>query len=151
RKSILFIHKMTAAAATAAATLGRLELVAELPGHQDRVWQVCWHSTGRLLASCSGDQTVRLWAIKHSSNPAATPALSTVSSSPAEPTSPWSCAEVLSDGHKRTIRSVAFSKQAGMVATGSFDATTGIWEAAGGRSSQNRMDIDDDDNSHSVD
>ncbi|CEG69381.1 hypothetical protein RMATCC62417_05467 [Rhizopus microsporus] len=88
-----------------------LELLATLEGHQDRVWQASWHPTKTILATCSGDKTVRLWA-------------------PISPTNPteWQCVETLEGAHKRTIRSVAWSPTGNELATASFDATTGIWE-----------------------
>jgi hypothetical protein len=39
-----------------------LDEVACLRGHTDRAWHVSWHPTLDILASCSGDRTVRLWA-----------------------------------------------------------------------------------------
>ncbi|KAL0649492.1 hypothetical protein Bca4012_092183 [Brassica carinata] len=43
----------------------KLELVElhKLEGHTDRVWNVSWNPVGTLpiLASCSGDNTVRIW------------------------------------------------------------------------------------------
>ena len=38
-----------------------LLLVQELRGHDDRVWSASWSPKGDLLASCSGDKTVRIW------------------------------------------------------------------------------------------
>ncbi|CAO3685049.1 unnamed protein product [Rhizopus stolonifer] len=89
----------------------RLELVATLEGHQDCVWQAAWHPTKTLLATCSGDKTVRLWAPLSLTDP-----------------SQWQCVETLEGAHKRTVRSVAWSKKGSELATASFDATTGIWE-----------------------
>ncbi|TYZ66997.1 hypothetical protein PybrP1_003887 [[Pythium] brassicae (nom. inval.)] len=37
----------------------RLELVCALEGHRDRAWHVSWRFDGQLLASCSGDKTIR--------------------------------------------------------------------------------------------
>lgn len=56
---------------------GKAELreVQRLEGHQDRVWGVAWNPTtgaGRLppmLASCSGDRTVRIWVQEDPRNP----------------------------------------------------------------------------------
>ncbi|RUO95960.1 WD40-repeat-containing domain protein, partial [Jimgerdemannia flammicorona] len=92
----------------------RLELVAELKGHIDRVWHVSWNPAGTTLASCSGDKTVRLWTL----------------TDPQEPTS-WTSVATLDGAHKRTIRSVAWSSDGRGIATASFDATTGVWERDG--------------------
>ncbi|KAH8548718.1 WD40-repeat-containing domain protein [Umbelopsis sp. PMI_123] len=89
----------------------RLELVAKLEGHNDRVWQVSWSPNGNMLASCSGDKTVRIWANTSHSD-----------------TSKWECIDVLDGAHKRTIRSVAWAPNGRELATASFDSTTGVWE-----------------------
>ncbi|CAG8602914.1 3965_t:CDS:2 [Ambispora leptoticha] len=88
----------------------RLELLAELKGHTDRVWSVAWSPTSNILASCGGDRTVRLWV----------PTTSELSQ--------WNCTNVLEGAHTRTIRSAAWSPNGRYLATASFDATTGIWE-----------------------
>ena len=35
--------------------------VQTLTGHTDRVWCAAWEPSGRALATCSSDKTVRLW------------------------------------------------------------------------------------------
>ncbi|XP_037078542.1 probable cytosolic iron-sulfur protein assembly protein CIAO1 [Pollicipes pollicipes] len=84
-----------------------LEPVATLSGHTDRVWQVAWDPTGRTLASCSADRSVRLWAADAAG---------------------WKCATVLTDGHERTVRAVAFSPSGRLLASASFDATAAVWD-----------------------
>ncbi|ORX82309.1 WD40 repeat-like protein [Basidiobolus meristosporus CBS 931.73] len=89
-----------------------LELVAELKGHTDRAWQISWHPNGSCLASCSGDKTVIIWEPSdlNGENPN------------------WHRQGVLDGFHERTVRTVAYSPSGRVVATGSFDGTTGVWE-----------------------
>ncbi|XP_002461761.1 protein CIA1 [Sorghum bicolor] len=88
-----------------------------LTGHGDRVWALAWNpapgpGSGPVLASCSGDKTVRIWK--------------------RAPDGAWQCSDVLEDTHNRTVRSCAWSPNGKMLATGSFDATTAVWEYKGG-------------------
>ncbi|OAY66106.1 Protein CIA1 [Ananas comosus] len=95
-----------------------LREVERLEGHGDRVWSLAWNpapeNCGRapaMLASCSGDKTVRIW----------------------QPTSSgaWDCSAVLEDAHNRTVRSCAWSPNGKLLATASFDSTIAIWEYIG--------------------
>ena len=87
--------------------MGKLELVQSLKGHDGRVWDVCWHPQGNLLASCGEDKTVRIWGREGSK---------------------WVTKAILADGHQRTIREVAWSPNGNYLASASFDATTAIWD-----------------------
>ncbi|OWM79092.1 hypothetical protein CDL15_Pgr003263 [Punica granatum] len=129
-----------------------------LEGHKDRVWSVAWNpATGvagipPMFASCSGDKTVRVWE--------QTPSSSSWDCKVGFLTSAtafmmfrflrgemwlslhalW-CVDdgnccvhlraVLDETHTRTVRSCAWSPSGKLLATASFDATTGIWENVG--------------------
>lgn len=124
--------------------------VQKLEGHTDRVWNAAWNPVSPILASCSGDNTVRIWE------------QSSLSRS-------WSCKvpldlylfkiniilnlsilvllkrpklylillcvvivqTVLEETHTRTVRSCSWSPSGKLLATASFDGTTAIWEDLG--------------------
>ncbi|EFJ45841.1 hypothetical protein VOLCADRAFT_63171 [Volvox carteri f. nagariensis] len=98
-----------------------LELVANLTGHQDRVWSVAWSPKGDLLASCSGDKTVRIW--QHPAGGV---------QQQQQQQQQWYCCAILDQCHSRTIRNIAWSPNGRALATASFDATVAIWELSGG-------------------
>ncbi|WZZ18284.1 hypothetical protein YC2023_111373 [Brassica napus] len=86
--------------------------VQKLEGHTDRVWNAAWNPVSPILASCSGDNSVRIWE------------QSSLSRS-------WSCKTVLEETHTRTVRSCSWSPSGKLLATASFDGTTAIWEDLG--------------------
>ncbi|XP_042389082.1 protein CIA1-like [Zingiber officinale] len=93
-----------------------LREIQKLEGHSDRVWSLAWNpvtgGSSGMLASCSGDKTVRIWQ--------------------KGPSGSWECSAVLEDTHTRTVRSCAWSPSGTLLATASFDGTTAIWENVGG-------------------
>ncbi|KAL7275981.1 Cytosolic iron-sulfur protein assembly protein [Rhizina undulata] len=84
-----------------------LKKVTSLPPHADRVWQTSVHPSRPLLATASSDKTVRISSL-----------------------CTYNTLSTIEGGHKRSIRSVAWkpgTKGESVLATGSFDATAGIW------------------------
>ncbi|KAI0701958.1 WD40 repeat-like protein [Cytidiella melzeri] len=100
---------------------GKIELVADLPGHEDRAWHIAWNPTRHLLASCSADKTVRLYNYTRPNEPGGLPNFELNTS--------------IATGHTKTVRAVAWSPSGQTLATASFDANIGIWA----------QDDDDDD------
>lgn len=88
--------------------------IAELKGHSDRVWAVSWHPRQLRLASCSGDKAIKFWK------------------GPAEAGGAWDCVTSLANAHARTVRSVSYNHDGSFIASGSFDATTAVWEPVDG-------------------
>lgn len=85
-----------------------LKLLATLaPPSISRAWLSAPHPTQPLVATCSSDKIVRIYSLKNGTH------ISTISG-----------------GHKRSIRSCAWKpnlKGESVIATGSFDASVGIW------------------------
>jgi len=80
-----------------------------LTGHADRVSSIAFSPDGSILASGSGDETIKLWDV--------------------------STGRVLRTltGHTDTVRSVAFSPDGQTLASGSFDNTIKLWDVGTGR------------------
>ena len=107
----------------------QLQLVADLPGHNDPAWCISFNPTRPLIATCSTDKTVRLFSYVLPSTPgASTSALP--ASDAAKPA--VSLLTTIQTNHKRTGRWVSWAPSGRTFATGSFDSTVGVWEEAEG-------------------
>lgn len=94
--------------------MGKLTLLQCLTGHRGRVWGAGWHPRDPVLATCGEDKTIRIWADDGTG------------------AGRWVPKTVLSDGHTRTIRDVAWSPCGRFLASASFDATVAIWDRRSG-------------------
>ena len=76
---------------------------------------MAWSPSGKTLASCGGDKTVRIWE---------------------ERGGKWICEAILEDAHDRTIRALCWSPGGERLATTSFDGTCVIWTSRNGEYEQ---------------
>ncbi|OJJ49531.1 hypothetical protein ASPZODRAFT_128007 [Penicilliopsis zonata CBS 506.65] len=85
----------------------KITLLSDLtPPSLERTWLSAPHPTLPLLATCSADKTVRVYSLTN-----------------------FRLLSTISGGHKRSVRSAAWkpNTKENVLATGSFDATVGIW------------------------
>ncbi|XP_045491873.1 probable cytosolic iron-sulfur protein assembly protein Ciao1 [Colias croceus] len=92
--------------------MAKLELLQSINAHKGIVWNVSWHPTGKIFASCGEDKVINLWN-KESQG--------------------WAVKTMLVDGHQRTIREVAWSPCGNFLASASFDGTTAVWDKKSGQ------------------
>lgn len=128
---------------TAASMPARLDLVATLTGHRDRVWHAAWHPSGQLLATCGGDRSVRFWKQRKSSG-------GDVASSAA---GGWACVACLEDISPRTVRCVEWSPDGNLLACAAFDGKVTVWRIIGvpGAARPAPVGADDDDDGNVMD
>ncbi|KAK6331060.1 Cytosolic iron-sulfur protein assembly protein [Orbilia javanica] len=84
-----------------------LKLVGSFPVQPDRVWCAAPHPHLPLVATASTDRAVRIYSLRD-----------------------FSLVSTIEGGHKRSIRSISWKPNAkgeSVLATGSFDSSTGIW------------------------
>lgn len=94
-----------------------IQQVATLDGHADRVWAVAWNPVKSLIASCSADKTVRIWSFNDLQD----------NKMISQDDDFQFCTEIAT-GHRKTVRSIAWSPSGKTLATASFDSTVSIWE-----------------------
>lgn len=83
--------------------------VSDLPGHTASVTSIAYSPDGKLFASGSEDQTIRLWETQSQES-----------------------LHVL-EGHTNTVTSIAFSPNGEELASGSYDGTVQFWKVETGR------------------
>ncbi|CAP92867.1 Cytosolic iron-sulfur protein assembly protein [Penicillium rubens] len=77
------------------------------PPSQERTWLTAPHPTLPLVATCSSDKTIRVYSLTN-----------------------FTLLSTITGGHKRSVRTAAWKPHMtgeSVLATGSFDATVGIW------------------------
>ena len=107
--------------------VGKIELIGQIDGHTDRVWQIAFEpNSGELLASCSSDKTVCVYRKQRSSKEQKK--LNETEEEIEDWGGKWKLVCRLEGVHERTIRSIAWSPCGRFLASASFDATTAIYQ-----------------------
>ncbi|KAF2809336.1 cytosolic iron-sulfur protein assembly protein 1 [Mytilinidion resinicola] len=108
-----------------------LPLATCTPPSTARTWQTAPHPHLPLLATACADRTVRVYSLSN-----------------------FALATTISGGHKRSVRALAWkpaSRGASTLATGSFDASAGIWRKWEGGAGGDATSSDDFTHSHKTD
>ncbi|KAF8067569.1 WD40-repeat-containing domain protein [Lyophyllum atratum] len=102
-----------------------LQPLCTLPGHSERAWNIAWNPTRPLLASCSSDKTVRMYAYSPASP-----------SDPSDTVPEFTHVSTIATGHTKAVRAIAWAPSGQTLATASFDSNIGIWEQEGDNTSE---------------
>lgn len=118
-------------------------------GHEDRVWSISWNPTRPLLASCSGDKTVRLYSYNRLLSASVISTIATDTDADGDipidvnidekgervreqkEDLKFSNNATISTGHAKTVRCVTWAPSGKTFATASFDANISVWEQEG--------------------
>jgi len=101
----------------------KIKPVTVLEGHSDRVWSVAWNPVQHLIASCSADKTVRMWSYSRKT---------AGDDDERSPSFSFRPATEIATGHRKTVRTIAWSPSGKNLATASFDSSVSIWERVAG-------------------
>ncbi|KAF9074948.1 WD40-repeat-containing domain protein [Rhodocollybia butyracea] len=97
-------------------------------GHTDEINQIKCNPSGTRLASCSDDMTTRIWNVSNisSSSEDLIPGLGSTSDK-----------AILLEGHRHSVSTIGWYRLPGveneLIATGSFDGATRLWDSVTGR------------------
>lgn len=80
-----------------------------LSGHQGEIFGLAFNPTNQILASGSGDQSIRLWDVQTGR------------------------LQIILKGHTAPIRTLAFSSKGNFLASGASDKTTRVWDLQTGK------------------
>lgn len=87
--------------------------IATLSSHTSTVWSLSWDKTGNRIATCSDDQTVKIW---REYKPGNETGVATPNNVPV-----WKCICTLSGYHTRTIYDIDWCKTTGLLVTACGD------------------------------
>jgi len=93
-----------------------------LKGHSARIWDIATSPTGSVIASASGDSTVKIWNVDGD-----LPLLSRETSNRVE----CEAASTLS-GHKGDVYCLAYHAESPLVTSGGYDKTVKLWDTEKG-------------------